>query len=47
LTSEQVKEHSERIARGAPRAREGTSVAGHPFEHPHYWAAFVLIGDPD
>jgi CHAT domain-containing protein/tetratricopeptide (TPR) repeat protein len=19
----------------------------HPFEHPHFWAAFVLVGDPD
>jgi CHAT domain-containing protein len=19
----------------------------HPYEHPHYWAAFVLVGDPD
>ena len=22
-------------------------VEGHPFEHPYYWAAFILIGDPD
>ena len=21
-------------------------VEGHPFEHPYYWAAFILIGDP-
>jgi CHAT domain-containing protein len=24
------------------------AAKGHkPFAHPHYWAAFILIGDPD
>ena len=34
--------------RGAERERK-PSVSPepiHPFEHPHYWAAFILIGDP-
>ena len=22
-------------------------VGTHPFEHPHYWAGFILVGDPD
>jgi CHAT domain-containing protein len=21
--------------------------AGRPYEHPYYWAAFILLGDPD
>jgi CHAT domain-containing protein len=34
------------LARGDLRAREGEPVAERPFEHPYYWAAFVLVGDP-
>jgi CHAT domain-containing protein len=45
-------------ARGLPAARrvvEDTDgpgpdaigpAAGRPYEHPYYWAAFILIGDP-
>jgi CHAT domain-containing protein len=22
-------------------------AAGYPYDHPYYWAAFVLVGDPD
>jgi len=35
--------------RGTVRPRQD-AVAGpreHPFDHPHYWSAFILIGDPD
>jgi CHAT domain-containing protein len=35
------------VSRGEPRPLTGTPVATHPYEHPHYWAAFVLVGDPD
>jgi serine/threonine protein kinase/tetratricopeptide (TPR) repeat protein len=35
------------ISRGTPRPKEGNPVPDHPFEHPHYWAAFVLMGDPN
>jgi CHAT domain-containing protein len=31
---------------GEPGAA-GTDPGGRPFAHPRYWAAFVLIGDPD
>ena len=24
-----------------------TATDEHPFSHPSYWAAFILIGDPD
>jgi hypothetical protein len=30
-----------------PAARAGSSDGDHPYAHPYYWAAFVLIGDPD
>lgn len=35
------------VARGTPRERRpaGTSQAAKPFEHPYYWAAFILIGE--
>jgi CHAT domain-containing protein len=46
LTSKQIKDESKQISRGDPRPREGAVVETHPFDHPHYWAAFVLIGDP-
>jgi CHAT domain-containing protein len=36
-----------RIERGAPRSKQGEPVSGRPFEHPYYWAAFILIGDPN
>jgi CHAT domain-containing protein len=35
------------VSRGAARRRVGAAVPEHPYEHPHYWAAFVLVGDPD
>jgi CHAT domain-containing protein len=47
LTSEAVDAELQQIARGIPRAKRGQPVAGHPFEHPHYWAGFILMGDPN
>jgi hypothetical protein len=29
------------------RRRMNAPVEHHPYEHPHFWAAFVLVGDPD
>jgi CHAT domain-containing protein len=45
LTTEQVQAGSQQIVRGEPRPKERAPVAAHPFDHPHYWAPFVLIGD--
>ena len=46
LTADQVAGELQQMARGQPRAKEGRPVEGHPFAHPHYWAAFILTGDP-
>jgi CHAT domain-containing protein len=35
------------LSRGDVRRRVDTPVSIHPYEHPHFWAAFVLVGDPD
>jgi tetratricopeptide (TPR) repeat protein len=35
------------VSRGEPRPLKGAAVEVHPYEHPHFWAAFVLVGDPD
>jgi hypothetical protein len=35
------------VSRGKPRPLKGTPVPQHPYEHPHFWAAFILTGDPD
>ena len=39
---------TDRESRGTERARPvpSTAPAAHPYEHPYYWAAFILIGDP-
>ncbi len=34
------------VSRGEVRRLQGTPVSTHPYEHPHFWAAFVLVGDP-
>jgi CHAT domain-containing protein len=46
LTSDEVQAELKLIARGDLRPEKGEPLAGHPFEHPYYWAAFILIGDP-
>ena len=46
LTSEAVEAELSQIRRGIPRDKRGQPVVGHPFEHPHYWAGFILMGDP-
>jgi tetratricopeptide (TPR) repeat protein len=35
------------VSRGDVRKLKGTPVPVHPYEHAHFWAAFVLVGDPD
>jgi CHAT domain-containing protein len=46
LTSDEVGEELKQISRGRPRSKKGKPVPGHPFEHPHDWAGFILMGDP-
>jgi CHAT domain-containing protein len=47
MSARQVGTELEKISRGVPRSKEGDPVPGRPFEHPYYWAAFILIGNPD
>ncbi len=46
LTIEEVGREFKKISRGTPRPKEGEPIPGRPFEHPHYWAGFILVGDP-
>ena len=38
----------EKVSRGSTAAPIviSSDADDHPFEHPHYWAAFILMGDP-
>jgi CHAT domain-containing protein/Tfp pilus assembly protein PilF len=51
LTTDQVTEQVARLPkleRGGERPRAGGAAAkAHPYAHPYYWSAFILIGDPD
>jgi CHAT domain-containing protein len=47
LTVAEADRELERIARGGIRSRSGAPPVGHPFAHPHDWAGFILMGDPD
>ncbi len=46
LSSEEAEAELEQITRGEPRAKVGQPAQGRPFEHPHFWAGFILMGDP-
>jgi CHAT domain-containing protein len=35
------------LARGEPGPMRPAETPDHPFEHPYYWSAFILVGDPD
>jgi tetratricopeptide (TPR) repeat protein len=35
------------FSRSGLHRESGNYTGQHPYEHPHYWAAFVLVGDPD
>jgi CHAT domain-containing protein len=49
LTDENIDRERAEVARGEERARPkgARPTAAHPFEHPYYWAGFILVGDPD
>jgi CHAT domain-containing protein len=49
LSAAEISTATEAISRGEVVAIKGKPVeaGGHPFEHPKYWASFILVGDPD
>jgi hypothetical protein len=48
LSGADAKRNLNLIARGELEIRPGPPpVEGHLFTHPHYWAGFILIGDPN
>lgn len=56
LTEEQASEELEALTRGgerplltadAPPPQRGPSSNRRPYDHPNYWAAFILVGSPD
>jgi CHAT domain-containing protein len=48
LTGKEVEQQLAALPRGEEREKPAAPVpaAVHPYGHPYYWAAFILIGDP-
>jgi tetratricopeptide (TPR) repeat protein len=47
LTQDQVDQEWQPLSRGEIITTTEVPVGVHPFEHPHFWAAFILVGDPE
>jgi tetratricopeptide (TPR) repeat protein len=47
LSAKEIKVEVERLPRGKAGKPVPLRKEGRPFAHPYYWAAFVLVGDPD
>ena len=49
-TREEATHAMEQISRGSVRNKAmapAIPAPAHPYEHPYYWAGFILVGDPD
>jgi CHAT domain-containing protein/tetratricopeptide (TPR) repeat protein len=49
-TREEATHAMEQISRGSVRNKAMAPAIpppAHPYEHPYYWAGFILVGDPD
>jgi CHAT domain-containing protein len=46
LSEKEAKVAAGSLPRGKVVRRTRPAVAGRPYAHPYYWAAFVLVGDP-
>jgi CHAT domain-containing protein/tetratricopeptide (TPR) repeat protein len=50
LTFEERDIEDQKLARGTelmPTTTPSKMQTAHPYDHPHYWAGFILIGDPN
>ncbi len=47
LSGPEVDRELESITRGGLKSRSRRPAEDHPFAHPHDWAGFILLGDPD
>jgi CHAT domain-containing protein len=47
LTDQEVKLALPQISRGEIQSNRSQPKTAHPYAHPHYWAGFILVGDPD
>jgi CHAT domain-containing protein len=47
LSAKEVKVEVERLPRGKAERPLPLRKEAKPFAHPYYWAAFILVGDPD
>jgi CHAT domain-containing protein len=47
LSAKEVQAEAERLPRGKAEKPVPLRKEGRPFAHPYYWAAFVLVGDPN
>jgi CHAT domain-containing protein len=49
ISSREMRSKGATKRKEAPSGFNAATLTGgeHPYSHPYYWAAFVLVGDPD